>query len=183
MRNRWPVFLAMAGVVLGLSAPVRASATLDDAVTNLKVRTALLDRFGTDALGIAIDANGPKVVLSGHVDRPATRDGAKAVAASVKGVASVENRIALGNGPATRTRAATSKAKKNLRNSLLEARVKGRLLEQVGENAFKIDVHAEDGVVTLRGSVPTAPIHATALDTAKGTKGVTRVVDDIAAPK
>jgi osmotically-inducible protein OsmY len=182
MRNRWPVFLAALGLAVGLSSAARASATLDDALTNLKVRTALLDRFGTDALGVAIDVNGSNVVLSGHVDRPATRDGAKGVAASVKGVASVENRIALGNGPATRTRAATAKAKRNLRNSLLEARVKGRLLEEVGENAFKIDVHASGGVVTLRGSVPTAPIHATALDTAKGTKGVARVVDELETP-
>jgi len=183
MRNRRLTVLMVFGLVLGIAGALPAAATLDDAVTNLKVRTALLEKFGTDALGIKIDVNGANVVLSGAVDEKATQAGAKAVAAGLKGVGSVDDRIALGNGPATRTRTATRKAKRNLDDSLLEARVKGRLFEQVGENAFKIEVHASGGIVTLRGSLPTAAIHATALDTAKGTKGVARVIDRTNGPK
>jgi hyperosmotically inducible protein len=180
-RNRLVLLLAL-GSVLGIAAGTGA-ATVDDAVLNLKVRTALLEKLGTDALGIAIDANGPSIVLSGSVDKPETKAGAKAAAAAVKGVGHVEDRVALGRGPATRTREAAAEAQRNFENAVLEARVKGRLLEQVGENAFKIGVHAKAGIVTLDGAVPTAAIHATALETVKGTKGVTRVVDDVGGAK
>ena len=182
MRRRGPAVLLLAGLALAFAAKAGA-ATVDDAVTNLKVRTALLEKFGTDALGIKIEANGTAVVLSGAVDKPGTKAGAKPAAAAVKGVGTVEDRITLGHGPATRTREAAAAAKRNLDNALLEARVKGRLFEQVGENALKIGVHASGGLVTLRGTVPTRPIHTTALETARATKGVVRVVDELGGPR
>jgi len=181
MRRNRLVLLLVLGSALGIAA-TGAPATVNDAVLNGKVRTALLEKFGTDALGISIDANGSSVVLSGSVDKPETKAGARPAAAAVKGVGSVQDRITLGHGPATRTREATAEAERNFENALLEARVKGRLLEQVGENAFKIGVHAKSGIVTLDGAVPTAAIHATALQTARGTKGVVRVVDEVSRP-
>jgi len=181
MRRKWPVGTWLAGLVLAL-AGTGAAATLDDALLNVKVRTALLEKFGTDALGIAIEANGTSVVLSGSVDKPETKAGARPAAAAVKGVGSVQDRITLGHGPATRTHEATAEARRNFENALLEARVKGRLFEQVGENALKIGVRARSGVVTLEGAVPTAAVHTTAIETATGTKGVVRVVDEVGRP-
>lgn len=171
--------LAFLFAVVGLAAAPSVGATLDETVTNLKVRTTLLERFGTDALGIKIDVNGTSVVLSGAVDKKETRDGARPAALAVKGVSRVENRISVGNGPATKTKEAANRARANWENSVLEARIKGRLFEQVGENALKITVHAVGGVVTLSGSVPTASIRATAVDTATKTKGVARLVDEL----
>jgi osmotically-inducible protein OsmY len=115
------------------------------------------------------------------VDKTETRDGARSAALGVKGVTNVENRITVGNGPATRTQEATRRAKRNWDNAVLEAKVKARLFEQVGENALKITVKASAGVVTLEGTAPTRHIHATALDTVKATKGVRRVVDRLVA--
>ena len=168
-------------MILALLAPFGSlpAASLDDAVVDLKVRTALLEKFGTDALGIKIEVAGPNVVLSGSVDHGATRDGARPTALAVKGVSTVENRISVGNGPATKTREASRRAETNWENALLEARVKARLFEQVGANALKIGVKAAGGVVTLGGEVPTAAIRATALDTARRTKGVSRVVEQM----
>jgi hyperosmotically inducible protein len=168
--------LAVVLALLGLFGSASA-ASLDDAVLNLKVRTALLEKFGTDALGIKIEVAGSNVVLSGSVDHGATRDGARPAALAVKGVSAVENRISVGNGPATRTREASLRAKTGWENSLLETRVKVRLFEQVGENAFRIGVKASGGVVTLDGTVPTEHIRATALDAARRTQGVSRVVE------
>lgn len=182
MRKNHLVLLLVFGSALGIATGVGA-ATVADAVLDVKVRTALLEKFGTDALGIAIDVNGPSVVLAGSVDKPETKAGARPAASAVKGVGSVQDRITLGHGPATRTREATAEAQRNFENALLEARVKGRLLEQVGENAFKIGVHAKSGIVTLDGAVPTTAVHSTALETARGTKGVVRVVDEVGGPK
>lgn len=164
--------------IFTLAGLVRA-ATLDEAATNLKVRTVLLEKFGADALGIHIDVAGGAVTLTGAVDKPETKAGAKEAAASVKGVSSVDERLTVGNGPGTKTNDAARKAKRNFENALLETRVKGRLFEQVGENAFKISVTARGGVVTIKGALPTAHIRATARDTAKTTKGVARLVDEL----
>jgi hyperosmotically inducible protein len=157
-----------------------AAASLDDAVTSLKVRTVLLEKFGTDALGIQIEVAAGKVVLSGSVDRSRTRDGARAAAREVKGVSSVDERLTVGNGPATKTRTASRRAKTSWENSMLETRVKARLFEQVGGNALKIRVKADGKTVTLEGTVPTGNVRATALDTARATKGVSRVVERLA---
>jgi osmotically-inducible protein OsmY len=167
MRNKYAaVILAL----LASCAPLPA-ASLDDAMTNLKIRAAL---------GIKIEVAGSRVVLSGSVDEGATRDGAKSAALAVKGVSDVDNRVSVGNGPATKTREASLRAKAGWENSLLETRVKTRLFEEIGENAFRIGVKAAAGVVTLEGTVPTANIRATARDTARNTRGVSRVVERMA---
>jgi len=176
---RIPRGAALLAILLAFSGAL-AAASLDDAVTGVKVRAVLLEKFGTDALGIRIDVAGGNVALSGSVDRRETRDGAKAAAREVKGVSSVEDRITVGNGPATKTRIASRRAKTSWENSMLETRVKARLFEQVGENALKIRVKAEGTTVTLEGTVPTGSVRATALDTARATKGVSRVVERLA---
>ncbi len=164
-------------VVCGLAVASAAlsSLTVDDAMKHVKIRSVLLEHFGTDALGIKIDVNGGNVVLSGSVDKPSTQELAKQAALSVGGVTAVENRIAVHGAPLTRATQAAERTENKLENALLEAKVKGRLLEQVGENALKIEVEATDGVVSLRGEVPTENIRATALDTVKHTGGVKRV--------
>jgi osmotically-inducible protein OsmY len=181
MRLRLLAFLLTFGI---LSIPAALSAeSLDEAVIHVKVRAALLEHFGTDALGIEIQVNGGNVVLSGSVDKRTTQEQARQAALAVKGVANVDNRIAVGAGPATKAKDAAARAKKSFRDALLEARVKGRLFDQVGENALKINVEASDGAVTLKGAVPSVPIRATAVDTAKKTKGVTRLQSDLTVGK
>jgi hyperosmotically inducible protein len=176
MRKRSSTILTAA--ILALTG-IAGAVTLDEAATNLKVRTVLLEKFGTDALGIHIDVQGGRVVLTGAVDKTETKAGAKAAASAVKGVTTVDERLTLGNGPGTKTHEAAAQAKRNLENALLEARVKGRLFEQVGENALKISVTAREGVVTVKGALPTNPIRATARDTARSTRGVVRLVDEL----
>lgn len=165
--------LAAIGLFAG-AATLRAE-SLDEAVTNVKVRGILLEHFGTDALGIKIQVNGGNVVLAGRVEKGNTQELAKQAALSVKGVTSVDNRIELGKGPASKANESTARAKVKLDDALLEAKVKGRLFDQVGGNALKIGVDAERGSVTLRGAVPTKEILKTALDTVKKTSGVRRV--------
>lgn len=174
MRKQLVATLLAAIVALAGTA---AAVTLDDAATNFKIRTVLLEKFGTDALGIHIDVQSGHVALTGAVDKAETRAGAKAAAGGVQGVTGVDERLTVGNGPGTKTHEAAAAAKRNLENALLEARVKGRLFEQVGENALKISVTARDGVVTVKGALPTNHVRATARDTARSTKGVVRLVD------
>jgi osmotically-inducible protein OsmY len=160
---------------------VLCAESFDEAVTHVKVKSVLLEHFGTDALGIEVQVNGSAVSLSGSVEKSNTQELAKQAALSVKGVATVDNRIQLGGGPAVKAKTSTSRAKTKLKNALLEARVKGRLFDEVGGNAMKIEVEASGGLVTLKGAVPSKSILTTAVDTAKKTKGVSRVVSLLTA--
>ena len=181
MRFKLLAFALVAVCGIAIASAALSSVTVDDAVRHVKIRSVLLEHFGTDALGIRIDVNGGNVVLFGSVDKPSTQELAKQAALTVGGVTSVENRIAVHGAPLTRASQAAERTENKLEDALLEAKVKGRLLEQVGENALKIEVEVSDGVVSLRGEVPTENIKATALDTVKHTGGVRRVVNQVKA--
>jgi len=184
MKNSKISFLVLIGaaaaMVIAGAAPARASdSTLKDAVTHVKVRVALLEKLGTDAIHVDVDANGGNVMLSGTVDKKPTEELAKEVALSVEGVQHVEDHIMLkaeGN-PETPVGNAVGHAESEVKDAILEGRVKGRLLDEVGENAMKIEVEASNGVVSLRGTVPSSNVQKTALRTARSTKGVTKVLD------
>jgi hyperosmotically inducible protein len=182
--------LAGAGWIVG-SAPAlaagrdsrNASAThesgFDDAVTHVKVRTELLTKLGWDALHIDVDVHGSDVVLSGTVKKRSTQELAKEVVLAVPGVENVSDNVHVEKeSPAeTPTGRAVDHADQEVRDALLEMRVKGRLLEEIGREAMHVEVEASNGVVSLRGTVPTDDQRDTALRTARRTKGVTKVIN------
>ena len=55
--------------------------------------------------------------------------------------------------------------------------MKNILLTEVGANAMKIEVEATNGVVSLRGTVPSTEIAKAAVDKSKGISGVKKVVN------
>lgn len=156
----------------------------EDEVTHVKVRAKLLTKLGWDALHIDVDVHGPDVVLSGTVEKRPTQELAKEVTLAVPGVKEVRDDIRVESGPSregavTRT---ADHAKRELRDALLETRVKGRLLEEIGREAMHVEVEASNGVVSLRGTVPTEDQRDVAVRTARRTKGVTKVIDLIREP-
>ena len=176
--NAWKL-LAGAAFALALTAlPGRLAAeSLDEAATHVRVRAVLLEHFGTDALGIEIGVSGAEVSLSGTVEKANTQELAPQAAKSVKGVEKVDNRIQVGATSVSKAKVSADRTATKLKNSLLEAKVKARLFDQVGGNALKISVEASGGVVRLTGTVPTPEIRTTAVDTARKTGGVKRVHD------
>ena len=62
-------------------------------------------------------------------------------------------------------------------DALLEARVKARLLGELGKVAFKIRVDATSGVVTLSGTVPDGDRRRLATSIARSMSGVKEVRD------
>lgn len=150
-----------------------------DALLTEKVRAKLLTKLGTDALGIDIVTRGDRVLLTGAVDERPTQELAEEVTRSVTGVRKVDNRIAMvprTGGPGPVGRAAAS-AESELGDAALESRVKADLLGELGRYALEIEVEATDGVVSLRGWVPDAGRERIALDTARGVRGVAKVID------
>ncbi len=178
----------LAGVGCAAAADARGTSdtqgsAFHDAVTYVKVRTELLTKLGWDALHIDVDVHGADVVLTGTVKQRSTQELAVEVALAMPGVSHVSDDVQVAGGPASETRVerAVEQGKREVRDALLEMHVKGRLLEEIGREAMRVEVEATDGVVSLRGTVPTAEQREVAVRTAERTKGVTKVIDLIRA--
>lgn len=158
---------------------------VDDALLELKVKARLLDELGAGAFGIDVEAVGDTVVLTGTVKERSTQELAEEVALAVDGVRSVRNKVELEKPEASETDTpiaegvskGVSKAEHEVRDAVLEVRVKKRLIEEIGRHALSIEVEAVDGKVTLRGRVPDRERERLALRTARKTRGVDKVID------
>ncbi|MFI5168173.1 MAG: BON domain-containing protein [Thermoanaerobaculales bacterium] len=197
-------FAVVIGVVLALAAPVRAATStptpgvatraggaidrawnamsdeLADAIVKTKIRVAMLEHLKSDGLRVQIDVRAGIVDLSGEVERRANQKLAGQVAASVDGVKELHNRITVATGaqPSPPPVAGfVGKVERGLDDALLQARIKGRLLEELGKVAFKIEVGATDGVVSLSGAVPDEAREKLAVKIAKETSGVKELHD------
>ena len=185
------LLLPLAGCAAGAGAGTTAQAEplspdhdrkgdLSTALTELKIRAGLLQHLKLDALGIGIDVAGDTATLTGEVHEAASKTVAEEVALTVEGVHDVRNRIRVksedqqGETPVAR---AVDKAGNRVADALLEARVKTRLLEEIGKTAFDIEVEATDQTVVLRGTVPDDERRELAVRTAEKTDGVDKVHD------
>lgn len=149
-----------------------------NAVLHSKVRVALLDALGTDALRMEIDVNEGNVSLAGKVRDAASRDRAGDVVRKVTGVKDVTvdlQLMAQGSDdvvPPDELAGAVADRK-------LEAKVRLQLLEEIGAAALKLGIEVEDGAVTLSGRLDEAGLRNRAEEAAKGIDGVDRVINDI----
>lgn len=153
---------------------------LSDGLLALKVKTSLLEELGLSAMGIEVTAESGDVTLSGTVAEKPAQELAEEVAAALDGVRAVHNDIRLekaeedGEHPVGD---AVSHAEREVKDAALETKVKTRLVGEIGRHAFRIEVEASDGVVSLRGVVPDENRRKIALETARKTSGVDRVID------
>lgn len=164
--------LQRAGQALDQAAS-RLGQTLEEALLEAKIKVALLEHLKKEALKVEVEVSGHTAVLSGVVSSRAHRSLAEQVALSVSGVDQVENRIELAEassgGPVSR---AARKVEQETADALLEAKIKARLLEAMGLAAFRVEVEATDGVVSLSGTVKEKEHKVLAGKIAKATPGV-----------
>lgn len=161
------------------SALTTAENHIDDAILHFEAKARLLDELGWAAIGIDVDSMDGRVVLSGDVPERSQRELAAEIVRSVDGVETVENLLELEEQSSSDSTAAAhvAEAEHEVRDALLEARLKARLLEEIGRNALDLDVEAADGVVTLRGELDNDAHEQLALETASRTKGVEKVIN------
>lgn len=158
----------------------------DEALMRLRIRRSLLAHLKTEALGVEVEVVGNTVVLSGDVEEHADRMLAEEVARSVSDVTEVNNEIEVkadtgeSDGPITRGARATER---ELADATLELRVQTRLVRELGEIGFRIEVEASDGVVSLRGPIPDAQRKERAVESAEQVNGVEEVHDLLKVPE
>lgn len=163
-----------------------ATAAASDEVANtllgLKVKAALLDQLGIDGGRLSVDAEGRHVTLTGAVNSKTTSDLAWKVAGAVPGVDSVTMTVKIENDVAgglidKQVDRAIDATQGRIADTVLETRVKTRLVEEMGRAAFAVEVEARDGTVSLSGAVPDEIRRALAVQTAERTSGVKSVKD------
>jgi osmotically-inducible protein OsmY len=158
-------------VVAGATAVGAADETANWKTT-LKVKLALLEKLGGDALRVDVDTVGDEVRLGGTVAKRETMELAETVARSVEGVAKVDNdlRVAEPSGAAT-------EAESEVKDAVLESKVRLALIDKLGSDGFRIGTEAASGVVTLE--IPAGMSRARraeAEDVTRGVSGVSKVV-------
>ena len=158
------------------------SGSVAEALLIVRLRVALLERLGEDGMRVTINAHEGAVELTGQVEKRENVELAGRIAASVDGVKSVTNRVLVvpeGQASEPPVAHALGKVEHTVADALLEARVKARLLGEMGKVAFKVGVDATGGVVTLSGAVPDADRRRVAVRVARETSGVKELLDHL----
>ena len=186
--------LPVAPEAAGQGADEQAAAGEDDdggawerALLGLRVKTRLLEKLGSDALGIDVEVDDGEAVLRGTVSRRVTQELAEEAAKSVDGIARVDNRLEVRRPPAGSVKEGAGRAAgdfaKEVSDAELETRVHLRLFGEIGRYAVRLQVEAVDGVVSLRGKLPDRERKRLALRTARKTRGVEKVIDLVEVAK
>lgn len=148
------MLLAVGLLVLGAPRSALADApTLGQNATllGLKVKLALLEKLGIDALHVKVDVVEGKAVLSGTVKKRETSELAEGIAKSVTGIGAVENDVKLAEYERSgdKSHVAVTETERELSDALLDARVRVKLIEMLGADGFRIGTQAAGSTVTL----------------------------------
>jgi len=165
-------------------------------ITDAWITTKVKAQFiGVDALkdsNISVDTADHVVTLKGTVMTEAGRAKAMEIAKMTEGVTRVVDQLTIGPSTSTmakakettaaagqKTKEAVSKTGEVITDAWITTKVKSQF---VGVDLLKdssINVDTTNHVVTLKGTVMTVAGRAKAVDIAKKTEGVTRVVDQL----
>lgn len=133
-------------------------------------KLATVDADAATAVNVSATSDG-NVTLSGQAHSAQERRLYDSGAASVPGVKHVTDRLRV--NPQLRGLRAT------LADAALTTKVTANIAAQTGVNAGRVKPEVHAGVVTLSGTVPSASVKATILDTVRKTSGVKSVIDRI----
>ena len=165
--------LALLAVFAGCTAQEQRSTSngANDAYLTSAV-SAKLASVDVDAVTrVHVSVNHGVVTLSGQAHNPAERARYVDTAKSVSGVTSVRDTLTI-NPRAQGLRGHASDA-------ALTARISAAIAGQAGVNALQVKPAVSDGNVTLSGTVPSASVHQTILQTVRGLQGVKSLTDRI----
>lgn len=174
------VTILVAGLALTVGGTsYAADENVADWKTTLNVKLALLDKLGGDSLRVEVSASEGVVTLTGMVHKRETRELAETVTKSVVGVKTIHNSIELEAEKVdpNKTGVAAGEAEAEVKDAVLETKVRIALVDQMGTDGFKIGTEAASGVVTLEfgENLPTAR-RKQAVGAVEKLEGVTKVV-------
>lgn len=165
--SRVPVTAMCLAACLGVTAPAGAQSAsgVSDRDITLAIETDLVVDDAVASHRIDVTTNNQVVTLSGRVDNILAKDRAVERAMAIKGVRSVVDRIIV--APPERP---DGEVKKDVKNALLA---------DPATDSYELDVSADDGYVTLEGSVDSWQEKQLSAVVAKGVRGVKGVKNKI----
>ena len=164
------VAIVLFAAVTSCSGGQQKNAANDAFVTvAVKAKLASVDVDSADAVGVSV-ANGT-VTLTGKAHTEQEKQQYAAEARSADGVTAVDDRLVIDpNERGVREQSA---------DVTLAGKVSAAIAGQAGINVFHVKVTAQDGVVTIDGTVPSNSVARTIVDTARGVEGVKSVVNNV----
>ena len=171
LEQRLVKVMVLLSIVFGLLGGTAAVAGEDVAAREQQLATLLVEKLGTSAKTIRVVING-KVMLLGTVKERSTKELAKEVVL-FGGADKISNKVKAKNEKKAFSGAGLQEAA----NAELEISVKSKIEKEIGDHAKAVEVETVDGVVSLRGELPDAARRGFAIDAAKGTEGVKKVID------
>ena len=174
--------LGIALALAGLSASAHDQ-PLEQAINEAKlegtISTAILLNRHLNPFEISVDVEGDTAILSGTVEETVDKQLAERVALNARGIARVDNRIAV--EPEAKLRERRSEGERDfdeaVEDASITASVKSRLLWNDVTDGLEIDVDTMRGKVTLSGEASTEAEKRLATKLARLTDGV-RTVDN-----
>jgi osmotically-inducible protein OsmY len=174
MKNRI-LTTAIVGALALFGAAAWADRSSDAAVT-WKTKLHLLEKLGVEALEIDVDTVNGAVHLTGEVEKRATVELASTVVQSVEGVQSVDNDLVLEQPSGNTVARAAGELEKEVKDAMLESRVRLALFEAIGASAVEIGTEAADGTVVLEfGMEVSKPARDRAVASVRALEGVRKV--------
>lgn len=155
------------------TVPASATQTLKDGLIAAKIRAEVVSVDVDAATHLGVHVHDGDVLISGVVRNASERSKIDVAVRKVRGVQQLHDEIRI--DPKAQSFSGGDFA--------LAAHATASLAAQTGINAANIRVSAENGVLTLRGTVPSASIKTTALESVEHLGGVKRVVDELRVGK
>lgn len=151
-------------------------------VEDLEIRVAILEALARSReLGgknIDVKVENRSVTLSGSVETPTQRNGAEQIARAVDGVAGVTNNLVVTN-PQAASEPPAANAPPADSNAELAKRVEFELYRTNAFNTLTMHVKAEDGAVTLAGTVRSRAEQLLAERVVQSVSGVKKVTNEL----
>jgi osmotically-inducible protein OsmY len=175
-------------VILGVAVLYASTGSHERVITEVKedvrdtsralaVKAALIEHFGRDAINIDVVVDENVASLSGEVEKRSTMELSEEVTKSLERITVVHNFLSHSASDVDSVSDLVTHAELEMRDAVLETKVKTELVTDVGDAALAISVEACDGVVSLRGALPDKERRAVAVRTARSLPNVVKVID------
>jgi len=155
------------------TVPPNAAQSIKDSMLMGKIRAQVVTVDLNAATHLGVRVRGGYVVITGVVRDSSERSKIEHAVRKISGVYGLDDEIRI--DPKAQSFSGGDFA--------LAAHATGSLAAQTGINAANIRVSAENGVITLRGTVPSQSIKTTAVESVEHLGGVKRVVDELRVGK
>ncbi len=169
------LFLSMMAVGMTAQAGNDWKDTANDAWLDGKAETTLMLNSNLNSFAINTDVRNGTVVLTGKVDSETDKALAEELIASIEGVKEVDNKLKIVD-PIT---GKDDDLVDDLTDSKIATVLTTKLVFDSNVSASDIDVDVDNGVVTLKGNVATDAERDLAVNIARNTSDVEKVIDEL----